>query len=331
MEPLRNGVMLITGGSGFVGTWLGTLVAYLNDRHNFGIDLTLTARSKARFATNAPHLAKRKDVRFAVSDIRQLFTVPGETRWIIHSAANPDSREHSTNPMETMAVIGDGTNRVLRSAEQCVDLRMILHLSSALVYGAQPVDRSSLPEDYVGRVDTTSAVSAYAEAKRYSEVLCASARSQSRLPVAIARPFTFLGPFQSIDAPWALNNFIHAAMHGQALKVLGDGSTKRSYLYGSDAAFLLLSILSGAKSSDVYNVGHSEATTLVDLAKLVLEENGQPLEVRFNTGRGAVPASHLIPDMTRAERDFGFKPATPLRDAIRRTISWNRTGERVPA
>ena len=325
LEPLRNSAILVTGGSGFVGTWLGTLIACLNDWHNFGIELILTARSKARYAANAPHLLPRKDIRFVVSDIRQLFAVPAETRWIVHAAANPDNRQHSSNPLETMTVIGEGTNRVLRAAEQCVDLRLILHLSSALIYGTQPPDRDALTEDYVGHVDSSSAMSAYAEAKRYSEVLCASARSQMRLPIAIARPFTFLGPFQSVDAPWALNNFIHAAIHGQPLKILGDGSTKRTYLYGSDAAYLLLCILAGGKSGDVYNVGHGEAIALGDLARLVVGEVGQPLEVRFNTARGAVSAAHLIPDMARAERAFGFKPATPLRLAIKRTMEWNRT------
>lgn len=324
LEALRNSTILVTGGSGFIGTWLGTMIASLNDWHNFGIELILTARTRTRFEGVAPHLSSRKDIRFIVSDIRQLYAMPSETRWIIHAAGTPDSRQHASNPMETMSVIGEGTGRVLRSAEQCGDLRMLLHLSSALIYGSQPENLSSLSETYVGHVDTSSASSAYAEAKRYSEVHCAAARSQSRLPVSIARPFTFLGPFQSIDAPWALNNFIHAAMHGQPLKILGDGSAKRTYLYGSDAAKLLLCILANAKSGDVFNVGNFESISLVDLAKLVIDEIKLPLDIQFNTSRGMVSIAHLVPDMSRAEQAFGFKPATDLRRAIRRTIEWNR-------
>lgn len=323
LEALRNGTIFVTGGSGFVGTWLGTLVAYLNDWHNYGIELIVVARSKSRFAAVAPHLAARKDVTFFAKDVRQLYDIPPATRWIVHAAANPDRREHASNPVETMAVIGEGTHRVLRVVEQCSDLRMVLNLSSALVYGQQPPEVGALAESDIGKIDTTMASSNYAEAKRYGEVLCAAARSQSRIPVTIARPFTFVGPFQSIEAPWALNNFIHAAIHGQPLKILGDGSTRRTFLYGSDAAFLLLRILSGAKSGDVYNVGSPEAVSLIDLARVVIDVVNQPLDIQFNTARGAVSAAPLIPDTTKVEKAFHYKPAISLVQAIKRTIAWN--------
>jgi nucleoside-diphosphate-sugar epimerase len=323
LEALRGGTIFVTGGSGFVGTWLGTLVAYLNDRHNFGIELILSARSKSRFQVVAPHLAARKDVTFLVKDVRQMYDIPPATRWVVHAAGNPDRREHSTNQIETMAVIGEGTHRILRAVEQCPDLRMVLNLSSALVYGSQPPEVAAFAESYIGKIDTTMASSNYAEAKRYGEVLCAAARSQSRIPVVIARPFTFVGPFQSIEAPWALNNFIHAAIYGQPLKILGDGSTRRTFLYGSDAAVLLLRILSGSQSGDVYNLGSPEVVSLIDLARMVINAVNQPLDIQFNTARGAVSAAPLIPDMTKVEETFHYRPAIPLVQAIKRTIAWN--------
>jgi len=130
LEPLRGGTLVITGGSGFVGVWLSTLCAYLNDKHNFGIALVLTARRKARLDDSAPHLAGRRDIHFVAADIRQFIDIPASASWIIHATGSPDNRAMSSNPMETMDVISAGTYRVLRTAEQCLNFRMLVNLSS---------------------------------------------------------------------------------------------------------------------------------------------------------------------------------------------------------
>ena len=324
LEPLRHGTLVVTGGSGFVGAWLATLCAYLNDKHNFGIELVLTARRKTRLDESAPHLVGRRDICFVATDIRQFIDLPASASWIVHATGTPDNRAHVGNPMETMDVISAGTYRLLRTAEQCLNLRMLLNLSSAAIYGSQPAELGALPEDYVGRVDPAAMPSAYAEAKRYGEALCASARSQSRTPVVIARPFTFIGPFQALDAPWAINNFLYAALQQQTLKIQGRGDTRRSFLYGSDAAFLLLRILVGADSGSIFNVGNPDAITLRDLADLVVRKSGLPLDIETNTAGGRAATSHLVPDMARARKAFEFAPVFSVADSIERTLSWHR-------
>jgi dTDP-glucose 4,6-dehydratase len=331
LEPLRHGTLVVTGGSGFVGVWLSTLCTYLNDKHNFGIELVLTARRKARLDDSAPHLTGRRDMRFVAADIRQFIDIPAAASWIIHATGSPDNRAHVGNPMETMDVISAGTYRVLRTAEQCLNFRMLVNLSSAAVYGSQPAELDALPEDFIGRVDPATMPSAYAEAKRYGEALCASARSQSRTPVVIARPFTFIGPFQALDAPWAINNFLHAALRQQPLKIQGDGNTRRSFLYGSDAAFLLLRMLVGGTNGSVFNVGHPDAIALNDLAALVVRKSGLPLEIKTNTAGGRAATAHLVPDMTRANQAFDFKPAFSIADSVERTLAWHRARAKITA
>jgi nucleoside-diphosphate-sugar epimerase len=327
LEPLRHGTLVVTGGSGFVGLWLATLCTYLNDSHNFGIELVLTARRKARLDQTAPHLSGRRDIRFIASDIRQFIDIPASASWIVHATGSPDNRAHANNPMETMNVISGGTYGILRAAEQCLNLRMLVNLSSAAIYGNQPPDLRTLPEDFIGRVDPATMASAYAEAKRYGESLCASARNQSRTPVIIGRPFTFVGPFQALDAPWAINNFLHSALRQQPLKLLGDGNTRRSFLYGSDAAFLVLRMLTGGASGGIFNIGHSENITLNDLAALVVRKSGLPLDIKTNIAGGRVGTAHLLPDMTRTEQIFGFKPAFSIANSVERTLSWHRARE----
>lgn len=316
LDGLRDSHLLVTGGTGFVGLWLAVLVAYLNDHHGFRITLTGIARHRARLEEQAPFIAARADIRFVAADVRQFFEVARDVSWMIHAAANPDSRHHATNPIDTAAVIGEGTAHVLRMAEQAPGLRRFLHLSSGLVGNGEPS----------GRVGATSV---YVAAKAYSEALCAAFRSQARMPIVVTRPFTFIGPLQRLDAPWAANNFLHAALNGQPLKILGSGEIVRAYLYGSDMAVLALLQLVAGESGETYDLGGGEAIPLRDLAELVVAQAGRPLEIRCNTAGREVAGVPLLPDAAKLARQFAFTPAFCAGDAIARTLAWHGAGEQA--
>lgn len=312
LEGLRDSRVLITGGTGFVGTWLLALIAYLNDNHSFGTQVTAFARRPSRMAEQAPFLDGRPDIKLIEADVRQYLEPEPDLNWIVHAAAVPDSRHHATNPIDTASVIAEGTSRVLRLAEQAPALRKLLHLSSGLVHAGQGEAGSRV-----------GAGSVYTEAKSYSEALCAAYRTQSRLPIVVTRPFTFLGPFQPLDAPWAANNFLHAALKGQPLKLLGGGETARAYLYGSDMAVLALHQLVGGKSGETYDLGGTEPLSLIALAQTVVAKAGRPLEIRVNTAGRDTGAARLVPDMAKSVKAFGWHPAFSPADAVARTLEWH--------
>lgn len=316
--------LLVTGGTGFLGTWIAELAACLNDDFGMGLELTLLARGPERFAEECPHLAQRKDVRLVRSDVRNLAEIAHDTRYVVHAAATPDNRVHASNPIEIMSVISAGTAAVLQAAARCSGFARLLNVSSALVYGPQPADREAMGEDAAGAPALGAVASAYAEAKRYAEAYCSAARSQLKLPVVTARPFAFVGPYQSLDRPWAINNFLRDALMGQAIRVQGDGRTVRSYLYGADAAFWMLAILALGEPGQAYNVGSPEAVTLERLASAIAERVSPAPEVRLRTaGSARVPTSRLVPDVARAAR-LGLSARVPLAQALERTIEWHR-------
>lgn len=320
LDALRDTTVFIAGGSGFVGLWLSVACAYLNDRHGFRAKIVGAARRRSRVLENAPFLLNRTDYQFQQSDVRQLADLPADVSWIVNAAGSPDNRQHATDPVQTMSVFADGTERVLRLAEQALKLKSILHFSSSSVY-EPPRQAAQAHEETATTLDASSA---YAEAKRYAEVLCAAFRTQARLPIVITRPFTFVGPFQPLDAPWAVNHFLHAALEGQPLKVQGAGDTVRTLLYGSDMAMLALHQLTGGKTGAVYNLGGAEPLSLRDMAELVVARAGRPLEVRFNTAGKQLPASRLVPSMSRSAGEFKFTPAFTAADAISRTLAWHQ-------
>lgn len=329
LSPLKSQVLTIVGGTGFVGTWLTELVTTLNDLHSFDTQVVLVARGVDHFKRMYPHLVNRRDVKLVKADARYTSEIPRETNWLIHAAANPDSRFHSTCPVETMTVIGGGTESVLRAVDRCSDFKMFLNLSSGLVYGSQPLDLERMPETYSGAPLLNSVSGVYAEAKRFSEMLCTSFRSQSRLPTTVVRPFAFIGPYQSLTSPWAINNFIYDSLSGKSIRVLGDGKTVRSYMYPSDMAFWLLRILTSAQSGTAYNLGSPEPIELGKLAEMIAEHFMPRADILFSVGSGGAVShsSRFVPDVTAASEDFQLSVTVPLKLAIHRTIEWNRISQ----
>ena len=314
--------VLVTGGTGFFGSWICEAIAYLNEVHHKKTKLYLVARDKECFETRLAHLSKKPYVQFIRCDVRSLGEIPKDVNYVIHAASNPDFRFHSSNPIETMTTISEGTQAVLRAVDRVSDLRMFLNVSSSAVYsaraGMQPIPESSegLPLAAIGRYP-------FAEAKRYAEALCASARSAARIPIVTVRPFTFLGAYQDLDAPWAINNFMRDALAKRPIRLLGDGQTVRSFMYGADLAAWLLVILLRAKSGQTYNVGSDTGCPLLEVARKVAARAEPTADVVTNASlTGAVPNSFLVPDTTAAKRDFGLQPYTSLDLAIERTIAW---------
>lgn len=325
LSAMKNNLVAITGGTGFIGTWIAGFIAYLNDNYSFNTQAVLYARNIDLFKLSRPHLSNRDDIKLIASDIRYLVELPTETNWVIHAAGIPDTRFHSTQPLETMSIIANGTYAVLRAVERCSDLKMFLNISSGLIYGSQPLRHAKIDEAYVGAPKCGTVSSAYAEAKRYAETLCHSSRSQARIPLVTARPFAFVGPYQSLDMPWAINNFIKDALSGNAIRVLGDGKTVRSYMYASDMAFWLLTILVRGKSGEIYNVGSPEPLTLAKLAQIVANQCNSKLEIRLNTSASnQIQNSRFVPDVSLAQNNLQLSITVDLNTAINKTILWNK-------
>lgn len=325
LGDLRGGTVVVTGGTGFVGTWLAELLAYLNDEHGFETRINLLARHPERLRETAPHLVGREDVRTIAADVRDVLELPTGTTWLIHAAGKPDLPFHATYPLETMSVASGGTMAVLNAVlRYCSAFRRLLYLSSAFVYGPQPAALPALTEDFTGAPDCRTVSAAYPEAKRHGETLCAAARSQMRIPTLVARPFTFVGPYQTIESPWALTQPMRDALDGRPVRVPGAGQMVGSFLYGSDMAFWLLRILAAGEAGEAYNVGSPHEAPIEQASHLVAACFAPMPSVQLPAARTGKPVmQRLVPD-TRAAAALGLHVTVPLKEAISRTVAWFR-------
>jgi nucleoside-diphosphate-sugar epimerase len=325
LEPLRGEHVLITGGTGFVGTWLAEILTQLNDRHGFATRVTLTGCRPKPFRTRVAHLASRPDITIVEQDIRDTVELPEDTTWVIHAAGSPDSRLHASDPVRTLQTFVHGTDALLRAAARVEPLRKIVFLSSGLVYGPQPLDLERLSERVRGACDFGTVESAYIDGKRAAETLCAAYRSEHRLPTVVARPFAFIGPYQALSAPWAVNNFLQDGLHGGPIRILGNGDTTRSYMYPSDMAVWLLTLALHGRPGAEYNVGSERGVTLRELASAIAKECGRTVDVvEGGPGRRPTPASRFVPDTRVARNDLALAETVDLERAIARTIAWHR-------
>ena len=139
--------------------------------------------------------------------------------------------------------IVEGTRRCLEFA-LAAETRKLLFLSSGAVYGPQPPEISHVTEELgtAGRI-RFDAASAYAEGKRAAEMLCAMAARNTKLEPKIARCFAFVGPYMKLDAHFAIGNFIRDQMRGSPIRVAGDGTALRSYMYAGELMVWLWTIL----------------------------------------------------------------------------------------
>lgn len=327
---LRGARLFVTGGTGFFGRWLLSVLGHANRRLALGCRLVVLSRDPARFAALAPDLAEDPAIQLWHGDVRDFPPPPGPFSHVIHAAADT-SVAAAARPMELLETIVGGTRRVLDLAVTSGAEAMLM-TSSGAIYGDQPAGLDRLPEDHRGGPDPLNPRSLYGQAKRLAEQLCALQSGRLRVPVA--RCFAFVGPHLPLDGHFAIGNFIRDALSGERILVQGDGLPQRSYLYAGDLAAWLLVILAKGQTGRAYNVGSDQAIRIADLAQRVggLLAPGKPVVVASPPQSGAASFRNLyIPDVQRARTELGLEVWTSLDDAIRRTAAWTRAAPPPPA
>ena len=315
-RDLRGARLLITGGTGFVGAWLLEALRWANEAHGADVAALVLTRDPDGFAARRPHLAYGRGIALHRGDVRW-FDAPGRFTHVIHGAASADAALYSRDPLAMFDTIVHGTRRTL--ARAAADRAPVLLLSSGAVYGTQPPDLERVPEDYPGAPDPLDAGQVYAESKRAAELLGAVHTRSSGLEVRIARLFAFVGPYLPLDRHFAVGNFIRDRLAGGPIAIAGDGTPRRSYLYGADLAIWLWTILVRGRPARPYNVGSERAQSIEEVARGVAE--AEPPAVGMTRAKAAVPGlaadalrpRHLArPDGARArgvDRVRGRRPA----------------------
>lgn len=305
--------VLVTGGAGFLGSWLCDVFASLN-AETICVDNLSTG-----VAHNIDHLVGKPSFKFKQVDICA-FNEKIEVDFILHMASHASPEEYVKAPLETLRTSSLGSDNVLELARKS-DATVLLS-STSEVYGDPEVVPT--PEGYVGRIDPLSQRSCYSEGKRYAEALFMAFQRECGIDVRIARIFNSYGPRIRADGLYAraVPRFINQALTSQPITVYGDGMQTRSFCYVSDTVSGLLSLLTSDQANGaVLNIGNQEETTILELAHKIKQLTESQSLITFHSSSKDDPRRRC-PNVQKAADLLQWKPNVLLDRGLQRTIDW---------
>ena len=326
LRDLRNSHIFITGGTGFFGIWLLESLLWANETRKLGLRVTVLSRSpEVFFQQKAPHLKGRRDLNIIPGNLVS-FRPPSEAAThIIHCATETNTEPASDWAQRHIDVSINGTRRLLAMAANHRPTAMLVTTSGAVYHAFYTMDGTRCVEGPSQLSDLTSERMVYSQSKRMIEVMTAVAADSIGFRALIARCFAFVGPYLPLNGNYAIGNFIRDALTQRLIRVTGDGTPLRSYLYSADLVVWLLRILIAGKSGVPYNVGGERCISIGDLARLVAQIEGNNTEVMIEGEADTVrPPSAYLPSLERTGTYLGLKESIQLEDAIRRTLNWYR-------
>jgi GDP-4-dehydro-6-deoxy-D-mannose reductase len=294
---------LVTGGKGFVGTWL---VAHLQECDD---EVVVVDREvdigDARAVTAA--------VDAAAPDA------------IYHLAAHSHVGSSWDDPEAVVRINTLGTLHVLEAARRCRRAPRVLLVSSAEVYGA--IDDSRLPADE----DTPLApVSPYAASKVAAEFLGLQVQLAHGLPVVRVRPFNHIGPGQheGFVVPSLAKRIVAARRRGTTRVPVGNLSARRDLTDVRDVVRAYRLLVERGRPGDVYNVCSGDAVSIAELAACMVELSGGGLELVADPELvRPVDVPVLCGSPRKIEHTTGWRAQIPLEQSLADVLAeWERLG-----
>jgi nucleoside-diphosphate-sugar epimerase len=328
LGELKDQSVFVTGGTGFIGTWLLETFVWANDTLALNMQITVLTRDPERFASKAAHLYHHPLINYLRGDITDFEFPEGEFPLVVHAATAADAKLNQENPQLMLETILHGTQRILKFA-QAAKTKKLLFISSGAVYGKQPANLTHVTEDFSGSPNILDRHAAYGIGKSVAEHLCVLHAAKHDISISIARCFAFVGPYLPLDKHFAVGNFIRDGLLNQDIQILGDGTTYRSYQYAADLVVWLLYIWTQGKSCVPYNVGSDKAVTIAELAAAVSTqfEKVPGVHIAKAANKNILPERY-VPCVQRAKDEFGLKSHTTLPEAIAKTIAWHQSSSR---
>ena len=306
--------ILLTGGTGFFGRAL--LRHFLASGMAADTTVCVLSRVPQRFQAAHPELVACDRISFIRADIENRQSLPWDQEFthVLHAATDSTVGPRLT-PLKRFNQIVVGTTNLLDLAVATGAERFLL-TSSGGIYGPQPPDLAAISEDWLGSPPIHDSSTAYSQAKRAAEHLCALYRETHDLQTVIARCFAFVGEDLPLDAHFAIGNFIRDALHAESIVVAGDGSPLRTYLDQRDLAHWLWTLLLQGQDGEAYNVGSDRVVSIAELAHLVrdLIAPRKSVHILHKADSGSI-RSRYIPSIRKIQ-DFGLQVQISLEKAI---------------
>jgi len=308
--------VLITGGTGFIGSHLTEALLSRGDEVLILDDLSTGSKENIRHLTNLPKLSYWID---SVMNKALLAELVDESDIVVHLAAAVGVRLIVESPVRTIETNIKGTELVLEAALK--KKKKVFIASTSEVYGKSTHFPFREDGDLVMGPSDKGRWS-YAASKALDEFLALAYWKEKKLPVVIGRFFNTIGPRQTGQYGMVVPNFVRQALEGQPITVFGTGKQSRCFCYVGDTVAGVLKLLDApAAVGQVFNIGGSQEIAIEGLANLIKAKLNSsspicyiPYEQAYEEGFEDMP--RRVPSTDKIEHCVGWHPTTSLDTTI---------------
>ncbi len=315
--------ILITGGAGFIGS---NFVRYLHARYPDYRLIVLDALTYAGAVENLPPEFRdggNDQFVFWYGNVRNaelVDTLMEQSDMVVHFAAEThvtrsiyDNHLFFETDVLGTQVIANSVLKYLHRIER------FIHISSSEVYGTA---RAPLMEED----HPLMPMSPYAAAKAGADRLVYSYWETYGVPVVIIRPFNNYGPFQHLEK--VIPRFITSCILDEPLRIHGDGTAARDWLYVEDTCEALAQVLHADPDlvkGQAINLGSGVSHDIATIARLIVTRMGKPESLIIQIGDRPGQVFRHTASTDKAVRLVGWRPTIPFLDGLDKTIAWYRS------
>lgn len=333
-------VIFITGSSGFIGSNLAKRILTTEpDTKVIGLDNMNDYYDVRIKEARLAELQKFENYTFIKGNLADKALINSifeqyHPDIVVNLGAQAGVRYSITNPDAYIESNMIGFYNILEACRH-YPVEHLVYASSSSVYGSN----KKVPYSTDDKVDNP--VSLYAATKKSNELMAHAYSKLYNIPSTGLRFFTVYGPAGRPDM--AYFGFTNKLVNDETIKIFNYGNCKRDFTYVDDIVEGVVRVMAKApekKNGDdglpippyaVYNIGNSNPENLLDFVKILSEELVRagvlPADYNFEAHKELVPMQPgdvpvTFADTEPLERDFGFKPHTPLRDGLRKFAEW---------
>ena len=272
---------LITGATGFIGKRL--IEKLNNETHIYAIVRDVQKAENIYGDTRADITF----IQWSIDDSKTIENVisllPEKVDYVIHCAANTDSKRMIEYPVETANGIVIGTRNVLELA-RLKQVESLVYLSSMEVYGSINLGEKRVTEDTLGDIDICNVRSTYPLGKRMAELYCLSYYKEYGVPVKVARLAQVFGSGILPTDNRVFAQFAKSVISNKDIILHTDGTSMGNYVDTDDAIDAIMLLLNNGENGEAYNIVNEDNTMMIrDMAELVASEvAGGKIKVIFD-------------------------------------------------
>jgi UDP-glucuronate decarboxylase len=315
-RSLEGKTVLITGGAGFIGSWLCDTLIKQNAR------VICLDNLSSGLKENIEHLLGKENFRFINHDVSEPLRIETKVDYVMHLASRASPLEFEKYPLEILKSNTLGLMNALEVARR--DKARLLFTSTSEIYGEATIFPT--PETHRGYVNTLGIRGCYDEAKRAGEALCMAYLRQYDLDVRIVRIFNTYGPRMRAEGVYGrvIPRFMSQALNNEPLTIFGDGSQTRSFCYITDQVEGLLRYLTAdSLKGEVINIGNPHEYSVLDLANLIITMTGSNSQIEYHPLPQDDP-TRRFPDISKAQALLQWHPRVSLEDGLHSVYTYYR-------